>query len=239
MTRKADGGGERGTVKFRIVEFELAGNDATLQESLRSITAAINRAADGAAIALPSQPRQPRQLTPTGAAVPAAPKNGRRQQGETTATGMSADDTDGDENDAGAIDDDEAEAREASVGAASGASRAQYHTPKVLEIDIESGTGLKAYLAGRHLDTHNDKYLAIAAWFQMHREIPAVGVGQIYTCYKLNGWTPPSDASMPLRRMVSKGFQWFEKAGRGKYRINQVGMSKVPPATNGNDEQQE
>jgi hypothetical protein len=36
--------GEKGKVKLRIVEFELEGSDATLQESLRSISTTMSRA---------------------------------------------------------------------------------------------------------------------------------------------------------------------------------------------------
>src|SRR5947208_1847119 len=46
MVRRS-GPSESGKVKLRVVEFELEGNDATLQESLRSISAAINRATAG------------------------------------------------------------------------------------------------------------------------------------------------------------------------------------------------
>ena len=58
--------GDKGKVKFRVIEFELEGSDSTLQESLRSIATALGKTGQSQGYRLTSVASSKRPMLPDG-----------------------------------------------------------------------------------------------------------------------------------------------------------------------------
>jgi hypothetical protein len=189
---------EKGRVKFRFLEFELDGSDHTLQESLKSIAAAISRG-------------------PSGQKLIASP--GRIESEETES--IEASDLQE------ATEKDSAKADESQSRPASSRSAGTPRTPKVLDLDLKKGpVTLEEFCKKKNPTGDNQKYLAIAHWLKENLNIIEVSMDHVHTCYRTMGWHTPKDASGPLRAMKRSG--WFQKGKEvGTYSINHVGDNEV------------
>jgi hypothetical protein len=99
-------------------------------------------------------------------------------------------------------------------------------TPKVIDIDVNSEPTLASFVKKPNPQSHNLRFLVIAAWLQKHRSIDAITVDHIYTCYRSLGWpTNIPDFSAPLRSLKHK--QLFTSPEQGKYVINHLGLDRV------------
>lgn len=95
--------------------------------------------------------------------------------------------------------------------------------PSVIEIDTTSAPPLSSLADPK---SNHGRYLLIAAWLHDHRNIEAVTVDHIYTCYRHLGWpTDILDFGQPLRELKHK--QYFTTPERGQYAINQLGLAKA------------
>jgi hypothetical protein len=98
--------------------------------------------------------------------------------------------------------------------------------PKVLDINLTSGTSLESF-ASRHVPkSDTERNLVVLAWFKEHRDDEAVTANHVYTCYRALKW--PSgidDFSWPLRSL--KKDQLATSSGRGQYAINHLGIARV------------
>lgn len=103
----------------------------------------------------------------------------------------------------------------------------KFRTPKVLDIDLKSGVSFVSFAEKKNPQSDQLKFLIVAAWFKEHRkDIEAITVDHVYTCYRAANWsTAIGDFSSPLRNL--KHAQFLEKAGRGAYVINHLGLDKV------------
>jgi hypothetical protein len=186
-----DGRVNKGRVKLRVIEFELDGSDATLQDSIKGILTAIGTR--------PTFVREPKAL----------PQATLPEEEEIP---------------------DETEAEERSEGQQSTRERRprNFKSPTILEIDTAGPVSLATFCAEKKADaTEARKYLVIAGWLKIHRNIAEIGTDHIYTCFRSLGWHPPRDVSQPLRDMKSKQ-AWFSKGKeRGTYAINHVGLGEV------------
>jgi hypothetical protein len=99
-------------------------------------------------------------------------------------------------------------------------------TPKVLNLDLASGTSFVSFAQAKSPATDRMKFLVVAAWFMQHRDMNAITVDHVYTCYRAANWsTAISDFSAPLRSLKSS--QLLEQTGKGAYSINHLGLDKV------------
>jgi hypothetical protein len=99
-------------------------------------------------------------------------------------------------------------------------------TPKVLEIDLTTDPAFAAFAAEKNPPSHAMRYLTVAAWFKLHRQIDAVTADHVYTCYRHVRWpTDVPDWGQPLRDL--KRQQYLGGETRGQYEINQLGLQQV------------
>jgi hypothetical protein len=134
---------DKAKVKFRVIEFELEGGNATVQESMRNLAAAITR---GTRPALP--------------ALAAKSANGTNGHSTSALPDIIVDDQQD------LFSEEEIEAKEDNAGAASKARGPRsYRTPQIIEIDLLSGpVALKTFCDDKAPDSDLKKYLVIAAW---------------------------------------------------------------------------
>lgn len=192
-----DGGGTKGRVKFRVIEFELDGGDTALLESLRSIAATFGGRLKVAPVKmLPSPASGAAQTEPEvdpesddAASVGAASENPPDRPVRTLRTFKSPN--------------------------------------VITDLDLESGVPLKSFCEGKKPDGDWKRYLVICAWLKEQRGIDDVGIDHIYTCYRAMGWHPRKDVAQPLREMKSKQGWFAKGKQRGTYAINHIGLAEV------------
>lgn len=207
MVRRAEQG-EKGRVKFRIIEFELDGNDATLQESLRSISAAIGRATGGAPVKRVDALAAPARLTPQNdnnlAAVEATEEAPDLEDDGTTA--------------------------EAGSGTITHSSRQRrpttYPQPKLLpDIDFSAAdVSLKKFMEERKPKSHNMKFMAIVAWFDQHGQVKEITADHAYTVYRAMEWKSRKNMLQPFYFLKQKG--WVKQTDIG-WTITHIGLDKA------------
>jgi hypothetical protein len=203
MAKNVSGPEDRAKVKFRVIEFELEGANAAVENSVKNLTTVI--------------------MQKNGASVPAKPilrGNGAAQVlPANSGTGVVEEPDNSD---------DPVEAVEEPIETGASKPRAQRKPPVVEVIDIDLTSGdmpFEKYCQGRKLDTDWNKYLACAMWLKEYRALPTVTDDHIYTMFKFMKWPVPGDVAGPLRGLKKQG--WFTTPERGKYAINHLGENEV------------
>lgn len=103
----------------------------------------------------------------------------------------------------------------------------RFPTPKVLsDIDLNSGdVPFEKFAKEKGPKAALSRYLVVAYWFKMYRQIDAVNAHHIYTCYKKMGWgTDIKDFAQPLRDNARQG---RGDMGKGVFAINHIGEDIV------------
>jgi uncharacterized protein YjhX (UPF0386 family) len=98
--------------------------------------------------------------------------------------------------------------------------------PEVMELDLTSEPAFAQFAGEKKPSTHLTRFLTVAAWFKEHRQVDAVTMNHVYTCYRHMKW--PSDLqdfSQPLRDL--KRQQLVGSKERGHYAINHLGLQQV------------
>lgn len=102
----------------------------------------------------------------------------------------------------------------------------KYRTPKVVPLDLTSEPAFEEFAASKAPDSDQMRYLVAATWLQEHRGINQVTVDQVYTCFRAVKWpTNIPDFDAPLRKLKNR--QLLERAGKGAYSVNHLGLSEV------------
>lgn len=194
---------DKAKVKFRVIEFELEGGNAAVQDSMRNLAAAITRG---------TRPAPPALAPKSVASI------------ENGSSARPADDDD--QVELFPQDPEPPEIEEPTAQEPRQRAARTYATPEIIEIDLTGGgMPLKAFCDQKAPDSDLKKYLVIAAWLREYRQIESVGINHIHTCYRHMGWFTPKDAPQPMRDLKRKA--WFNKTGRSEYAINHVGMNEV------------
>lgn len=194
-----------GKVKFRVIEFELEGTDAAMQETIRGFTAALNRN--------PSAPVS-RQLR--------GPAKHIESNGE---TGPAAEEEE-------VLDAEEVEEAEEVTHAARSRPAAPrkvktYEVMENLVFDDVSPT-LKEFAKSKAPTKDLPRYLVIAYWYKHHKKQPPVTAGHFYTAYRLLGWKVPADPAAPMRELrATRDGRLSKGSETGTFVINQVGENHV------------
>ncbi len=196
-----------GKVKIRVIEFEVEGSDATMQESLKSITAALNRGM-------------------TASPPPARAVRYVQSPASSPHDGAEINDSEGEQADSGAED---AEEIAAPVVTKKSTAPRKLPTPKVVEVNFSDvSPTLKAFAAEKKPDNDLRKYLVIAYWYKHNKQISELNADHFFTAYRHLGWTVPRDPGTPIRDLRHKRRTQF---GAGKERgycvINHVGEEVV------------
>jgi hypothetical protein len=209
--RKSDREPDKGSkLKFRVIEFEVEGDDAAIHEGLRSIQAAIAR---------PKSSGMPMRYIAAGSGPVATPVPPSMvdEEIEPPQTELAFDEVDHPA-------DPEPEPKPTTR---KGAQR-RVVTPKPLDsLDITSGLGLEAFLKEKAPDSIQRTFLVFVYWLKEHRGVETVTASHIYTCYRMLDLAVPKDFVSPLSDMRAKR-KWLDKVdGEGEYKINLLGMNAV------------
>jgi hypothetical protein len=191
--------GTQGRVKFRFLEFEIDGSDATLQESLKNIAAAISR-------------------SPSGTKLINSTSNKAQNEEAEAEGGEDLNETHSENN---------FEATPSAVEAPP--RRRAVRSPKILaDLDLsKADVSLKDFCTEKNPTTDTQKYLVIAAWLKEQLKLQEVTTDHIHTCYRTMGWHTPKNALKPLQNMKDKN-GWFSKgSATATYAINHVGENEV------------
>lgn len=200
MPKSASGPEDRAKVKFRVIEFELEGGNAAVENSVRNLSAALTQRNGG------TSPKPPLKAVAPVLAPGSVDLNGDLPEDAVTEI-------------------EEQEELSESVPAKARTPR-KFPTPEVIDIDLTTGdTPFKQYCELKTPSSDQKKYLVCAAWLKEYRDTPAVTDDHIYTMFKFMKWTVPPDVAGPLRAMKKQG--WFTTPERGKYAINHLGENEV------------
>lgn len=204
MAKPKNASEQAGKVKIRVIEFEVEGSDATMQESLKSITAALNRGMT--AIPPPSRVRYVQPLAHH-------PEDG----------------VDGVE-----VEDDEVDdVGDTDVTAHAPRRPPQPKKPRSMklltEINFNDVTPtLKEFAGERSPNNEMQRYLVIAYWFKHYRSVPDLTPDHFFTAYRHLQWPVPTDPAAPIRELRHKRRTQFSSgASHGTSTINHVGEEIV------------
>ncbi|MBN3791800.1 hypothetical protein [Burkholderia sp. Ac-20353] len=200
---------QNGKMKVRIIEFELEGSDMSLQESLKSITAALSRAPVVAA------PRPQQRLGTTRSVAEVVMDD----------SGEPSDDLD---------QVDEIEQEEEPTISVPPAPKKQRKPPKMaapslvdIRFDDEKPT-FAEFVEQKEPKNDMQKYLCAAFWLKTHKKVSEVSIDHMYTAYKVMGWALPTNPVQPMRELAATRDKRFSKgAEKGHYAINHVGEGFV------------
>ena len=205
---KGQGGNEdRAKVKLRVIEFELEGGNASVENSIRQLTHALT-ARNG-------------QPTPSKSALP--PRQAKELAGP---------ETEGDAEDyAEEPEVLEPEAEDNGAGKASKTkSKSTYRRiPNYLhELDV-TGTGdvsFKDFAAAKNPKKNTQRHLVAAFWLKEYGNSPTINIDKVYTCYRNVGWsTTMPDWDVNFRQQVTNNR--FRRVSPGEYAINPPGEDDV------------
>jgi len=187
--------------KVTFVMFQVEGDDETLQQGFRAMEQAFQR--------LGAPPRL--------AAPPAGPVKLLAKSEKPADIHL---DTEEPEHE---LPEDQPE----EVGAATDGQRPNkprnYTQPKFLaDLDLSSGKeSFKDYATRKDPKTDNQKYLVASRWLHEFKNIDAVTIHHIYTCFQAMKWTSQRDVSQPFRTMMKKD-SYYQKNGKG-WKLTHVG----------------
>lgn len=210
MNKNRDGS-DKARVRFRYVEFDVEGGNASIQEGLRNIANALTR---GAPLAKPA-------MLPAG--EPAPRKNGAPagpEQLPLSGVAAEAADAEGDGEQVDVTPED--------VSAPRQRQPRRYTAPGVVNgLDLSGNPSLEEFAKEKAPDGHNARYLVAAVWLKQQKGMSEFSPKHIFTIYKLLGWgNTPVDVGMPLREL--KGQSLVESGEkRGTYKVNDAGVARV------------
>lgn len=118
----------------------------------------------------------------------------------------------------------------------SSAKKRKLRTPEVLnDLDLTSKPmPFVQYFNKKNPDEHSKRYLVIAAWMKEYRQIGAISIDHIYTCYRMLNLNVVADVGSVFRRCKKRG--WFNAADQpGWYAINHVGINQVNIMSSGGE----
>lgn len=208
MAAKSGNRGEHGNTRIRFIMLEADGDAADLHQIAQAISHAV----------------RPTVMQHAPPALPALPRNGSQQAIEHHPAEQHA------------ID---AEASEAAFDAAPArkapAKKRQLRSPEVLELDLTSGdVPFLAYHQEKNPTGHTKRYLVIAAWFKLHRQLDEIDIDHIYTCYRLLKQNVVEDVGSSFRAGKRQG--WFRSGQQpGWYAITHVGLNEVNDLSSGGE----
>lgn len=203
--------GEKGKVKFRVIDFEVEGSDESLQESLRSIVAAIHRAPASGSRGLPgAPPRRPLSSQPL------------QPQGDLFPDDASS------EEDAEVDEDGQESFVEAKPVRSSGAVRRSPPNPKFLDnLNFQSGTvSFKDFVGQKQPMNETKRCLVIMVWLKDNLGVEEVDANHVYTGYRTAGWSAPKDVGSTLRTLKKRSWVVGGKE-KGNFKLTQPGRDIV------------
>ncbi|HYW42228.1 MAG TPA: hypothetical protein VE959_05190 [Bryobacteraceae bacterium] len=202
---KSGGNEDRAKVKLRVVEFELEGGNAAVENSIRQITHALAIRNGPPARMMP--PKPPNELA---AGVPA----------ETDEAEEIIQDVEyADAGDTG---------QEQPTKPAKPKTTYKPRVPTYLHDLDMTGTGVtfKDFAAQKNPTKATQRHLVAAYWLKEHGNSPTTTMDKVYTCYRTAEWpTNQSDWDVNFRSQVKTNR--FRRVSPGEYAITPIGENDV------------
>jgi hypothetical protein len=199
---KGNGAEDRAKVKLRVIEFELEGGNASVENSIRQLTHALTNRT--------SAPTKPLS-TKTSAALTA----GEEPEMEVEDAEIVEPEAD--------VNGDEPMASKPSK------KRYKPRVPTYLhDLDMQ-GTGgvpFKEYATQKAPTLHTRRYLAAAMWLKEYGGSPTVNTDKVFTCYRTAGWPlniPDWDVNLRTQIKTDR----FRRVSPGEYAITPMGESEL------------
>lgn len=200
--------GQNGKVKVRIIEFEMEGSDLSLQESLKSIAAALSR---------PNLAPPPRSTARIESNKPGAPLHN-----EESIADQELDDFE-------YLDDTPPLETSAPIITRKPRKPSKPAAPNLVAIRFDDvDPTFTDFVAERDPKNDMQKYLCAAYWLKIHKDVHEVSIDHIYTAYRSQSWALPAKAVQPMRELAATRDGRFSKGvERGHYSINHIGEGWV------------
>ena len=204
---KGNTGEDRAKVKFRVIEFELEGGNAAVENSIRTLTTAITQSTSPTPQRL-LPPRQPKELS-----APSTPESGTDDRGEHFEV----------------VDAKLSEPNDDDSKAAK-TPKTKYKPPLpnyLHDLDMQgNGVPFTEYAAQKAPTKQTRRYLVAALWLKEHGASPTISVDKVYTCYKTAGWPLAlTDWDVNFRSLVKT--DRFRRVETGDYAITPLGEADV------------
>lgn len=208
MPKGNSGNEDRAKVKLRVIEFELEGGNAAVENSIRTLTTALTRNATTPPTQRTLPPKQSKELPP--ADVPETEMGEAGQQDEILDAEVSK------------VNGDETKSAKA--------LKPKYKPPLpdyLHDLDMQgNGVPFTDYAVQKAPTIHTRRYLVAAMWLKEHGNSATVNVNKIYTCYKTAGWPLGiSDWDNVFRNLVKT--DRFRRVETGDYAITPLGEADV------------
>lgn len=209
MPKGNSGGEDRAKVKLRVIEFELEGGNASVENSIKQLTNALSTRT----IAVP------RAL---------APKLTKELNGTANADPI-------DELEEAEIVDEESVEIPDNNSASKKAPRIK-SKPKPptylhdLNLSGNSGTAFKEFTKEKSPTTRSKQYLVAAYWLKEHGDSPTVNADKMYTCFKTAGWSIGFNNWRTTFDNLVHG-EYMRKVDVGEFAINPLGEEVVTKGT--------
>ena len=187
--------------KVTFVMFQVEGDDETLQQGFRAMEHAFQRLGTPSRVYAP--PTAMANLLPKGEKPDAAQVEIDAAEPDTEPADLAQDVIAGD-------------------GHKTSKPR-KYTQPKFLS-DLEltgAQESFKDYATKKDPKSDNQKYLVIARWLQLQKNIDTVTIDHIFTCFQAMKWPSQKEVGQPLRFMT-KNNSYFQKNGKG-WKLTHVG----------------
>jgi hypothetical protein len=187
--------------KVTFVMFQGEGDDETLQQGFRAMEQAFQR------IGSPPRLAAPPVGTPKLLAKSETPAD----------IHVDADESEHE------LPEDQSEEAGAATGDQRPSKPRNYTQPKFLaDLDLSSDKeSFKDYATRKDPKTDNQKYLVVSRWLHEFKNIDAVTIHHVYTCFQAMKWTSQRDVSQPFRTMMKKD-SYYQKNGKG-WKLTHVG----------------
>jgi hypothetical protein len=194
---------DRAKVKFRVIEFELEGGNANVENSIRQLAHAFTNHTNGGSARVPP-PGTPREL----AAPPPA-----------------TEDTESTVQDADFTEVEEATPEPSPPRPTRQRTPHKPPNPNYLA-ELDSTMAFKAFAAAKPQAKHSKRYLLATLWLRDNKQLQSVGIDHIYTCYRNAGWPMNiSDWDSNFRSLLKS--DRFRRIGPGNYAITPKGEDDV------------
>lgn len=169
---------EQSTVKVRIIDFEMSGNDQSLQESLQTLAAAFSNGNQRIQVSRTTSPRS--QIS--NAKEPEDLKHDSDDEGER-------------------VQEDDVQDVQPRTSITAARKPPKSPSVKVLEgINFtDTQPTLKEFYESKNPSTDLSKYLVVAYWYKNTREISDLTVDHFHTAFRALKVATPKNALQPIR----------------------------------------
>jgi hypothetical protein len=205
MAKGNPGSEDRAKVKFRVIEFELEGGNAAVENSIRQMAGAMIGRAN--APAKPQPTRSPKEL-------------GASPNAEVEEVDGAAQDPE--------ILESETEETPETKTPKSPKTAYKPKTPNYLHnLDLTgTGTSFKEFVAAKKPKNNNHRHLVAAFWLKEHGGSETINTDKVYTCYRTADWpTNMPDWDINFRSQLPNNR--FRRVTPGEYAINPKGEDEV------------